>query len=193
MPRKERENVNNITLAKLLKLTLTQGETKNRLTYMNRDVLVRIRVIEVKDLKHGGFTYRIESSSFPQYQPYTKGKRGQKQRLTKHTYPCTISLDRLSLDTPNIRLRLGREGLWRDVRPKKVKRGRNYVVEGDINAEYGINGDFYWRCEPLYAAEGILFGRWYNKEIPKDGKLFLPKHLLRVVLTLAEKGVLTRG
>ena len=187
--------------------TFSHAEVANRFDNKERDVLWSIRV-EKRTVHEGTSAARtyevfiVRSSSYPQYRPYiTKEniRSGSKQRRYKHQYDVTISLQRLSIDSP-VKLRTGANRGWNfseGARGQVVGRGpTRRVVESD-NVLNGINGDFYFRLEWLYAQAGILFGRNYTNGPPSRTNphhiLFLDKHMLRVVEQLMARGILKQG
>ena len=198
---------NNWTLRQLINNTYAHAEFRNRFDYKQRDMVhgLRIERTSVYDGKAPGEArtkFIIRSQSTPQYAPYytktdSRGRPRRRQMKYRHQYQVIIQLDKLSIDVP-VKLRVGALGRWDfgpNGRSKKIKQGRSErIVEGS-NITRGLNGDFWFRCQVLYAREGILFGRdWTNRQLPLqvNSKLviFLPKHALACVELLMNRGVL---
>ncbi len=191
---------NRWTLKKLIQNTYLHEYSKTRLEYKIRDLVRTVRVEKRNEYQirenMWRTSYRVTTQSYPNYYPYytprdSQGRRRQTQRTYKHTYETIIQLDKLSINTP-VKLRLGSDKKWRfNSKTRRMPNGR--VIESD-NVKNGINGDFFFRCEYLYKKEGILFGRnWTNgppTKVNPNGIIFLPKHLLAVVETLMNYGVL---
>jgi len=193
------KNEYDLSIRKLIKLTYQYFPS--RIDTKERDIISRIKIKEIKT--YSGSTNRkkfiIESSSYPQYNPYftkkdSRGRERGKQRAYKHKYDVTIQLDTLSVDTTGIKLRTGADARWDFTsagRPKKDSRGK--IKEG-TNVKRGLNGDFFFRLSYAYKKYGILFGRnWAvgapTKTNPKQIP-FLDKHALHVIETLVNIGVL---
>jgi hypothetical protein len=196
---------NSWSLRKLLQITYQFK--KNRFEYSERDVLSRIEILKVHvyDGKQPGearTTYRIRSSSYPQYYPYktktdSRGRPTTRQRKYKHQYEVILQLDKLSLDVP-VKMRTGAARMW-DFKAKEVitrnRQGRIVSIRESKNTLNGINGDFFMRLEWVYAQEGILYGRCFANGPPLKTNPqqvpFLDKHAIRVVTALMERGILT--
>jgi len=98
-------------------MLLTNKYFPTRIHTKNRDVLKRItikeqKVINRKDKTRPQIKFVVETYSYPQYAPYIKGKRGEKQRKYRHQYDSTLELDRLSLNTEHWVYRLGSGQTW---------------------------------------------------------------------------------
>jgi hypothetical protein len=85
---------------------------------------------------------------------------------------------------------------WLKMKILEHRQSAPYLTEGDYVAqELGINLDFAYRDAAAFKFHGHLFGRW---EYPLDRPsklnptniMFLPKHLIRIVKTLMERGIL---
>ena len=142
-----------------------------------------------------------------------KGKKSKNQRTVRHQYDITLELESLNFDSrffwrcgsqrkwpnkiPQKSIKtIRRETMqrWKEKYPdprrlrqiiKRHKKNASYLDNGDyISQEYGINGDFYWRIQPILYSKGMLFGRAWNKDIPKDNKLFFDKHTINIILWL---------
>jgi hypothetical protein len=128
-------------------------------------------------------------------------------------------MDKLSLQTKNWKARLGSGKRWNPAPPQsqihsiyrenlshwsaerkrqhRAKQGL-YLDIGDWNSRVnGLNGDWIFRCSYVYHKFGHHYGRNYFGFIPAhqtnpDNILFLPKHLLRVVEVLMNKGILSK-
>lgn len=191
---------NRWTLKKLVQNTYVHQ--RNRFDNKNRDVIKSVTIKEIAEYdlstRKKRTKFLIETASYPQYRPYytgtdSRGRPRQYQRTYKHEYTVTIQLDRLSINTP-VKLRTGTDMKWdfsAAGKSKKLPNGR--ILEGS-NIQRGINGDFFFRLEYIYAKENILFGRnWTNgppvKTNPK-GIVFMDKHMLRAVEVLMMKGIL---
>jgi len=191
---------NRWTLKRLVQNTHRQPYSKNRFDYKIRDLVKVIRVEKRNEYQirenMWRTSYRITTQSYPQYYPYytkrdSQGRPRQTQRGYKHTYETIIQLDSLSINVP-VKLRLGSDKKWRfNSKTKKLPSGR--IIESE-NTRNGINGDFFFRCSYIYKKEGILFGRNWTDGPPlksnPQGIVFLPKHLLAVVETLMNYGIL---
>ncbi len=191
---------NRWTLKRLIQNTHMHDYSKSRLSYKIRDMVKTIRVEKRNEYQIREdvwrTSFRITTQSYPQYYPYytrkdSQGRPRQSQRTYKHTYETIIQLDSLSINVP-VKLRLGADKKWRfNSKTRKLPNGR--IIESD-NIKNGINGDFFFRCEYVYKKEGILFGRnWANGPPTKRNPqniVFLPKHLLSVVETLMNRGIL---
>jgi hypothetical protein len=195
---------NNWSLKKLLQIT--QQYAPNRFDYRDRDVLRRIEIVKVHvyDGKRPGearTTYKVRSSSYPQYYPYktktdSRGRQHTYQRKYKHSYEVTLQLDRLSVNAP-VKLRTGASRKWDPAAKTKITRnrfGRIVSIKESKNVLLGINGDFVFRLEWVYAQEGILYGRCWATTPPGTtnpvGVPFLDKHAIGVVTALMKQGVL---
>jgi len=192
---------NDWTLRKLIQNTY--HHMRNRYTYKERDVLKRVTVKKIlvygnKPLGKARTTFRIETSSYPQYSPYftrrdSRGRLRQRQRTYKHQYDVVISLDKLSLDVP-VKIRTGADKKW-DFGPsgKTTKDSRGRIIEG-TNIKRGINGDHFFRLSYIRKQENLLFGRNYSNGPPKITNTkqiqFLTKHELRAVEYLVNAGVI---
>ena len=194
---------NNWSLRKLIQATY--HFFPNRFDNKERDVLhsIRIQKISVYDGKEPGEArtkFVVQSSSFPQYYPYftrhdSRGRLRTCQRTYRHQYDVTIQLERLSIDTP-VKLRTGADRRWDftpQARAHKDRAGR--IIESK-NVKNGINGDFFFRLEWIYAHEGILFGHDWTNGPPHEtnpmGVPFLDKHCLNVVERLMNMGYLSK-
>lgn len=195
---------NGYSLRKLLVNTFAHAEVSNRFEYKERDVLKGIR-IEKRDVRDQGSAarrwtvYRIRSFSYPQYPPYISKKKveaGRRQRRYKHQYEVTISLPRLSIDAP-VKLRTGADRKWDFSSAGKSRKLPNGYIKEGSNVINGVNGDFFFRLEYLYAKHNILFGHnWTNgppNQVNPRGIVFLDKHMLRVVEQLMARGILGQG
>jgi hypothetical protein len=197
------QNPGDYTLKQLIQNT--HHHMQNRFEYMKRDVIKRIQIREVKvynGLNPGESrtTYKITSSSYPQYYPYytpkdSRGRSRGSQRTYKHEYDVIIQMDELSLDTTRFKIRTGSDAKW-DFSPrgssKKDKRtGR--VTEG-TNIKRGLNGDHFFRLSYLRKEAGYLYGKNFANRPPvKTNKKmihFLTKHELRVLEILVNRGIL---
>lgn len=193
------------TLKRLIQNTVYYK--KNRFEYVKRDVVKRITIkkIQVYNQKKPGEArtkYLIESKSWPQYPPYYIGfdKRGRRikyQRTYYHEYDVTIQLNRLSINVP-VKLRTGAIGMWDFSKKARVKvtkdrKGKRKIIESK-NVERGLNGDFWFRLQWVYAQNGILYGRDYTTGPPKKVNpkyvVFLDKHMINTIKLLMEKGIL---
>jgi len=189
---------NRWTLKKLVQNTYKYK--KSRFDYKIRDLVKVIRIerrnsYQIREDKWRT-SYRITTQSFPNYYPYytrkdSRGRSRQSQRTFSHVYETIIQLDSLSINVP-VKLRLGSDKKWRfNSKTRKLPGGR--IIESE-NTRNGINGDFFFRCEYIYKKEGILFGRNLTNgpptKINPQGIVFLPKHLLSVIETLMNQGVL---
>lgn len=106
----------------------THMKMKNRFDYMERDVIKRVTIKEVTELSPDRTTrpqvrYEITTESYPQYAPFYTGtdRRGRKiryQRSFQHEYDTTLTLDRLSLNTKNWKMRVGSTAKWRKTIPE---------------------------------------------------------------------------
>lgn len=174
-------------------MQLTYQYARSRFKYKRRDVVKRIVIKQIKTFtpdrrNQPTVSYIIQSSSYPQYKPYTDGSGRRRQRKVKHEYEVVLQMDRLSLNTKTWKGRLGSQGAWekrpaqrhvktiyRETREewkkrygpkqlkeeiKKHKERANYLDVGDYNARVkGINGDFLFRCAFPWNHHGHLFGR----------------------------------
>ena len=119
----------NFSLKDVLQLTF-QSEFKNRYEYKERDVLKSISIQSIKTLKpdrpnEPTVTYRIISSSYPQYYPYftktdSRGRHHTYQRKFKHEYEVVLSMDRLSINTKAWKIRLGSLAKWEENPPANM-------------------------------------------------------------------------
>ena len=207
MPKSIR-NPNGWTIRKLIQNTYVN--MPNRKEYAERDVLKRIEVRKITQYEVDKYNnhiprtkYLIRSYSYPQYEPYydghdNRGRAIKYQRTYKHRYDIFLQMDSLSLDDNRIKLRTGSEykpdfnkstanGHWEG-------RGRNrHYIEGS-NVRRGINLDFFYRLEWIYAEQGILYGRnWATyppiKTNPKR-IVFLDKHMWNALKVLINRGVI---
>ena len=175
---------------------------RNRYDYKTRDVIKRIIVKEVKQLKGSvkeppRTKFVIISQSYPQYAPYytptdSRGRPRSYQRTYKHQYEVTIELDRLSINAP-FKGRVGSDRKWRfDSRTRK-DRNSGRVIESE-NIKLGINGDFWFRCSWVWQQNGILFGRNWAIGPPNVVNphhiVFAPKHFISVCEQLINRGIL---
>ena len=74
----------------------------------------------------------------------------------------------------------------------RIKKRAKYICDSDyVGGELHVNGDFYFRCNPLLLKFDASYGRVFHTEIP-DGILypFLPKHGIAVVNFLLRKGII---
>lgn len=196
------QNPEGLTLRKLISNTF--HHMRNRVDYMNRDVLrsVKIKKVSVYDGKNPGKArtkFIIESRSYPQYYPYytrrdSRGRPRSRQRSYRHEYDITIQLDSLSLDSDRIKLRTGADAKWdfgEAGKTKKDSRGR--IIEG-TNVKRGVNGDFFFRLSYIRKQSGILFGRNFANGPPihtnPNQIQFLTKHELQVIQYLVDTGIL---
>lgn len=191
---------NRWTLKKILQNTYLQPGFRNRYDYKERDVIKRITIKEVKQynisLNQVRTTFQIESSSYPQYYPYTTTKNLQnrrRQRTYRHDYEVIIQLDRLSINVP-FKARVGTSRKWDFSAAGKTKKSRTgRIIEGS-NYKRGLNGDFWFRCSWVWQKEGILFGRNYANGAPKivnkNNIVFAPKHFINVVEQLMNREIL---
>jgi hypothetical protein len=192
------------SLRRLLVNTYAHAEVSNRFDNKDRDVLKGIR-IEKRTVHEGTSAARsytvfiVRSMSYPQYGPYiTKAQLalGHKQRRYKHQYEVTLSLERLSIDSP-VKLRTGAIRGWDFSPAARTKKMPNGTLRESKNVMNGVNGDFFFRIEWLYAQAGILFGRNFTNGPPiqtnPHGILFLDKHMIRVIETLMAHGILKQG
>lgn len=201
MPRSIR-NPQGITLRKLIQNTY--HHYRNRFDNRDRDVIrnIIVKKIDVYDGKDPGearTTYRIITTSYPQYYPYytrkdSRGRTRRRQRTYRHMYEIIIQLDELSLDSDRFKIRTGSDAKW-DFSPlgKYRKDSRGRIIEGR-NIQRGINGDFFFRLSWLYKNAGILYGRNYANGPPKKtnpkGILFLDKHMLRALEILTNNQII---
>ncbi len=178
---------------------------RNRFEFSKRDVLKSIQIERrhFYDLESNKTRtqFLVESSSYPNYKPYytPKDDRGRSrayQRRNKHKYKVIISLDILSIDSPNLKLRTGSQAVWdkRVAQIKKDKKGR--VIRDNLDiVQKGINPDFRFRLESVYNQNGILFGRDMTKGVPPVKTnpkqiVFLDKHMLSVIRILMNRKIL---
>lgn len=101
-------------IKQVLNFTYQSKQFKNRIKNRNRDVLKSIRIQELKDLASGKKRWRVITSSYPQYKPYTKikGKYSKKQRKIKHKYDITLLMTALSINTTEWKIRVGSQKKW---------------------------------------------------------------------------------
>lgn len=189
---------NKWTLKKILQNTYMHE--RNRFQYKIRDYVkvIRIEKVSVYDMKNPGEArtkFVIRTSSFPQYWPYftkrdRRGRIRSYQRTIHHEYQVTLQLEKLSINVP-FKMRVGSEAIWNP--NSSAKKVSGMVVESQ-NYMKGINGDFLFRCEYVWAQEGILFGRCNAKTAPVKTNpykiVFLPKHAIAMCETLMHSGVL---
>jgi hypothetical protein len=100
-------------------LIFTKRYFKNRFKYERRDVLKRVylrKIINLKSDRAGEPTikYEVTTYSYPQYKPYLnlKGIKSKKQRKLRHEYDVTLQMDRMSLNTTHWKARLGSQARW---------------------------------------------------------------------------------
>lgn len=82
------------------------------------------------------------------------------------------------------------EMIRRDI--MRIKKHASYLCDSDYVAqELGINGDFYFRCNPLLLKFDASYGRVFYSDLPKDISYpFMPKHCLSVIHYLLRKGII---
>ena len=200
-----------------------QSKFKNRYDNKERDVLKSITINTVKKfnvdrLDSVEVKYLATTSSYPQYKPYinVKGKHSKTQRKIKHSYDIIFETTELSLTNTKWKLRVGsqkiprkapqseinsiyRENLklWSKQRIKQHRASKKkYLNSGDWMAQVlGVNGDFLYRQEFVFAFNNHLFGRnraTYPPDITNPMKImFFGKHELRFFEVLMQKGILT--
>lgn len=74
----------------------------------------------------------------------------------------------------------------------RIKKHASYICDSDyIGGELHINGDFYFRCNPLLLKFDASYGKVYYSEAP-DGILypFFPKHAIACINFLLRKGII---
>lgn len=75
-----------------------------------------------------------------------------------------------------------------------IKKKGKYLSIGDYNSqEKGINGDFYWRLQPLCYAYNCLFGPLIQSQFDEndnDDFVFFDKHTLAVIIYLMKKNII---
>jgi len=180
-------------------------ETRTRFNYKQRDMVraIRIEKVSVYDGKNPGEArtkFIIKSQSTPQYFPYyqkldSRGRPHKRQLKYKHQYDVTIQLEDLSINAPFLG-RTGSSARWdfsANGKPRKIKQGRNIKIIEGTNVVRGINADWFFRCQNLWAREGILFGRdWTNGQLPLRPNprliIFADKHFLSVCEFLMNSG-----
>jgi hypothetical protein len=191
---------NEWTLKKLVQNTYMHK--RSRFEYMKRDVIKRITIKRTNtfDLSTNRkrTTFIIQSTSYPQYYPYftkrdERGRRRSRQRRYTHQYDVFLQLDKLSINVP-FKARTGSQAIW-DKRAKAIRRNGRVIKESK-NVLKGINADFRFRLEYVYAENGILFGRLLAKTPPVKtnprGIVFADKHLLHVIKILMNKRILSQ-
>lgn len=112
-------------------LQITNKFYRNRYTYKRRDVVKRIKILQVKQIERHDIPgeprvytkYVIESKSWPQYPPYytrtdSRGRRRQYQRSIAHYYDVIFEMDRMSLNTKNWTGRVGSGKQWKSDPPQ---------------------------------------------------------------------------
>jgi hypothetical protein len=115
----------------------------------------------------------------------------------RHQYDVTIQLDTLSLDVSFLG-RTGSAAKWNfgpNGKTKRIKRGRTVKIIEGSNYIRGINPDFWFRSQNLWAREKILFGRdWSNGQLPVRVNpkfiIFADKHMLGCLELLMNRGYL---
>lgn len=104
----------------------TQRVFGTRYFYKERDVLKRIIIRKVTHLSHDRpgepiIKYEISTRSYPQYDPYIRGKTGVKQRKYHHDYETVLEMDELSIDTLYWKARVGTGKLIRKAPKNEVE------------------------------------------------------------------------
>lgn len=192
------------TIRRILTNTYASPQFNNRYEYRDRDVIKQIRIKEVRILKGASgnapqIKYVVQSSSYPQYRPYysptdSRGRPRSYQRSYKHQYDVTIELSRLSIDVP-FKARVGADRKWRfNSRTTRDTNGK--LIESE-NIKLGINGDWWFRCQWVWAQAGILYGHdWTNGppvNVNSNLVVFAPKHFISVCEQLINRGFLKKG
>jgi len=148
-----------------------------------------------------------------------KGRKTAYQRSVPHYYNITLEMDEMNLHTLNWKIVLGSLKRWVKKPPqssvktiykenlkrwdkRRIERHRQqrslYLDVGDYNSrKLGINADFIFRCAFAYWTHGHLYGRNYYGNVPAaktnpQSIVFLPKHVLNVVVKLMEMGILKK-
>jgi 1,2-phenylacetyl-CoA epoxidase catalytic subunit len=76
-------------------------------------------------------------------------------------------------------------------RVEQHKKSAKYLDIGDYNSQVnGINGDWKFRCENVFAHYGHLYGRNTGEGTGDIARPFCPKHMLRLLNFLIMKGIL---
>lgn len=155
---------------------------KNRFDYRDRDVLKTVKVQEIREyvqdrLNQPEVRYKITTSSYPQYKPYTdvKGKRSKKQRKIKHQYDLVLVLENMTMDA-RFRYREGSQRKW----PKyesapwtKIKQ-LNSSVREKLQKKHGKNTEAYKKAVQKHKkqAKYLDFGDWVSKSKGINGDFY---------------------
>jgi hypothetical protein len=164
--------------------------------------LIQIKEVTVYDGKAPGKArtkFIIQSRSTPQYYPYyrpkdSRGRAHATQRTIRHNYDVTISMDKLTVDSP-IKFRTGADCAMlfgKGVRAQFDKKGK--MLRDDLNILRGRMPDFFFRFEYVLWKTGNLYGRnWTNGPPSQVNPRHIPafdKHAMRIIKILIQRGIL---
>ena len=133
----------NITLKDAL--IYTYQYYPSRFSNMDRDVLKTIIISEKKEFfpdrnvpPQVKFLIKAITYSYPQYSPFDKNKRGNKQRSHKHQYSIVLELESLSMDS-RFRLLQGNSAKWNKTPPKYLLKTISKSEKDRIKAQLNLS------------------------------------------------------
>lgn len=156
---------------------------------------------------HHDYDITLEMDELSMDTPFWKARVGTGKLIRKAPKSLVKTIDRVTrsrwMKERDIKLKNAKDAKEKktieEAYKKKISdhiKKAPYLNDGDYNAQVnGINLDFAYRDAYAFKSHGHLYGKWQYKldrpsKINPKNIMFLPKHLIRVLEVLLQKGII---